>query len=347
MAWLMGILFCFGWVYNRGKLALWFGPVAEQVVMKTHRRYSLLVLGVLLLLTGPAVACGPGAPPVILALDATPAQITAGESTTLRWVVKEPDSVSIDQGIGDVAAVGNRQLSPASTIAYTLTATNSAGTVSKSVVVTVSTAPPPVPDSTAPVITDVSASSETETSAVVTWTTNEAGSSQVEYGRSAQYGSTTVLDEELVATHSATLSGLQPNTVYHFRVKSRDAAENEALSGDYVFATPPPKSPYVLELLWSEWGRRTDEAILLEATSLFIRGSVRNTGRSTIRSMACAMQCWSGDTLVKFEVDMHHGTMMPGQHYDFDIETADDPAVDNVTIEFTDSQGQEITLIVK
>jgi len=335
------------WVYNRGKLALWFGPIPEQVVMKGHRRCSTLLLGLLLLLAAPAIACKPAPPPVILAFDATPAQITAGESTTLRWVVKEPDSVSIDQGIGDVAAVGNRQLSPATTIAYTLTATNSAGTVSKSVVVTVSTAPPPVPDSTAPVITDVSASSQTETSAVVTWTTNEAGTSQVEYGRTAQYGSTTVLDEELVATHSVTLSGLQPNTVYHFRVKSSDEAENEALSGDYVFATPPPKSPYVLELLWSEWGRRVDETIYSQTTSLFIRGSVRNAGHSTIRSMACVMQCWSGDTLVKFEVDMHHGTMMPGHHYDFDIETADDPAVDNVTIEFTDSQGQEITLIVK
>ena len=316
-------------------------------MIKLHRRYSILLLGVLLLSAAPAIACRPAPPPVILAFDATPAQITAGESTTLRWVVKEPDSVSIDQGIGDVAAVGNRQLSPAATIAYTLTATNSAGTVSKSVVVTVSTAPPPAPDSTAPVITNVSASSETETSAVVTWTTNEPCSSQVEYGRTAQYGSTTVLDEELVATHSVTLSGLQPNTVYHFRVKSRDKAENEALSGDYVFVTSMPKSPYVLELLWSEWGRRADEAIYTQTTSLFIRGSVRNAGRSTIRSMACLMQCWSGDTLVKFEVDMHHGTMMPGQYYDFDIEIADDPAVDDVTIEFTDSLGQEITLIVK
>ncbi|MCK4330927.1 MAG: fibronectin type III domain-containing protein [Dehalococcoidia bacterium] len=292
------------------------------------------------------IGCRP-APPLILTFDAAPAQIDTGESTTLCWVVKGVDSVDIDQGIGKAAAVGNREVSPATTIAYTLTAANPAGTASKSVVIVVNQAQLPTPDSIAPVITNVSASSETEMSAVVSWLTDEPASSQVEYGRTVDYGSTTALDEQLVASHIVGLDSLEPRTFYHFRVKSTDQAGNEALSGDYTFATAAPKSPYVLELLSSEWGRRDEGHPTFETSVLFIRGTVRNASHATVRGMACTMQCWSGDTLVKSEVDVYPSHILQGYHFDFDIHTADDPAVDNVTIEFTDSLGDEISLIVE
>ncbi len=292
------------------------------------------------------IGCRP-APPLILTFDAAPAQIDTGESTTLRWVVKGVDSVDMDQGIGKAAAVGNREVSPATTIAYTLTAANPAGTASKSVVIVVNQAQLPTPDSIAPVITNVSASSETEMSAVVSWLTDEPASSQVEYGRTVDYGSTTALDEQLVASHIVGLDSLEPRTFYHFRVKSTDQAGNEALSGDYTFATAAPKSPYVLELLSSEWGRRVEGHPMFETSVLFIRGTVRNASHATVRGMACTMQCWSGDTLVKSEVDVYPSHILQGYHFDFDIHTADDPAVDNVTIEFTDSLGDEISLIVE
>ena len=41
----------------------------------------------------------------------------------------------------------------------------------------------------------------------------------------------------MVTTHSQTLNGLKPNTTYHFRVKSTDAAGNPAVSEDYTFTT--------------------------------------------------------------------------------------------------------------
>lgn len=302
--------------------------------------------GLALLAVCSLIGCRP-APPLILTFDAAPAQIDAGESTTLRWVVKGVDSVDIDQGIGKAAAVGNREVSPATTIAYTLTAANTAGTASKSVVIVVNPAPLPTPDSTAPVITNVSASSETEMSAVVSWLTDEPASSQVEYGRTVDYASITAFDEQLVTSHIVGLESLEPSTVYHFRVKSTDQAGNEALSGDYTFATAAPKSPYVLELLSSEWGRRVEGHPTLETSVLFIRGTVRNASHATVRGMACTMQCWSGDTLVKSEVDVYPSHILQGYHFDFDIHTADDPAVDNVTIEFTDSLGREISLIVE
>jgi outer membrane lipoprotein-sorting protein len=103
-------------------------------------------------------------------------------------------------------------------------------------------------DKTPPVISAVSASSITETGAVITWTTDEDSTSQVEYGTTSAYGSTTTLNENLVTSHSATLSELTSGTTYHYRVKSKDASGNEKNSGDYTFttATPPDTTAPVI-----------------------------------------------------------------------------------------------------
>lgn len=74
------------------------------------------------------------------------------------------------------------------------------------------------------------------TTATITWTTNEPADSRVEYGSDTNYGST-VSDTNLVTSHSITLTGLSPDTTYHYRVSSRDAAGNSASSGDYTFTT--------------------------------------------------------------------------------------------------------------
>jgi len=93
----------------------------------------------------------------------------------------------------------------------------------------------PLSDTTAPIIANISASSVTESTATITWTTDEPATSQVEYGMTTTYGSTTSLDEGLVTSHSISLSDLEPNTTYHFRVKSNDEAGNEAVSEASTF----------------------------------------------------------------------------------------------------------------
>jgi hypothetical protein len=89
----------------------------------------------------------------------------------------------------------------------------------------------------APSITNVSANGILTASATVAWTTDVAADSQVEYGLSANYGASTTLDANLVTAHSQNIGGLQANTMYHYRVKSRDNTGNLALSADSVFIT--------------------------------------------------------------------------------------------------------------
>jgi peptidoglycan-associated lipoprotein len=80
----------------------------------------------------------------IISFTAEPRSIEQGQSATLRWSVANATDISIDQGLGDVAANGNRQVFPSNTVSYTLTARGAGGSDTRSVTVEV-TAPPPPP----------------------------------------------------------------------------------------------------------------------------------------------------------------------------------------------------------
>ncbi len=82
-----------------------------------------------------------GAPPVINSFAGVPNSIRSGQSATLSWNVASGTTISIDQGVGAVAATGSRSVSPTTTTTYTLTATNACGTVSQSVTIQVTSGP--------------------------------------------------------------------------------------------------------------------------------------------------------------------------------------------------------------
>ena len=92
-------------------------------------------------------------------------------------------------------------------------------------------------DTNPPVISAVSSSGVSSSSATISWTTNEAADSQVEYGTTTAYGQSTPVNPALVTSHSQVLSGLAAGTTYHYRVKSRDGSNNLAVSTDHVFTT--------------------------------------------------------------------------------------------------------------
>jgi len=91
----------------------------------------------------------------------------------------------------------------------------------------------------APTISNVQATNVTTTGATITWTTDQAATSQLQYGTTAGYGTTTPLDSNLVTSHSVTLSGLVPKTPYHFMVTSTNT-NGSTSSIDYTFVTYGP-----------------------------------------------------------------------------------------------------------
>jgi hypothetical protein len=75
--------------------------------------------------------------------------------------------------------------------------------------------------------------------AVISWKTGGADHVQIEYGTTTAYGRTTLLLTTIAARHSQSLSGLVPGTLYHYRIKARDATGNVRTSPDFTFTTLP------------------------------------------------------------------------------------------------------------
>ncbi len=81
---------------------------------------------------------------------------------------------------------------------------------------------------------------QAEAQLVVSWTTDEQSTSQVEYGEGtgSSYAQKTQEDGNLVTNHTVVISGLAPSKVYHLRVVTRDQAGNIGNSVDTAAITP-------------------------------------------------------------------------------------------------------------
>jgi hypothetical protein len=117
---------------------------------------------------------------------------------------------------------------------------------------------------------DVSASVLGSDAATVGWTTSRPADAQVEYGPSPAYGSSTVLDAAPKTVHAASLNGLTAGTLYHYRVKSKDAAGNAVESADFSFATPAPAAdvtPPTIVLMNPAAGALVSSAVAVSANA--------------------------------------------------------------------------------
>jgi peptidoglycan-associated lipoprotein len=85
------------------------------------------------------------AAPVINSFTAEPSTVEAGQSSTLRWSISGATDMTINNGVGAVQSNGMRQVFPRASTSYTLTARGPGGMDSRSVNVTVASAPPPPP----------------------------------------------------------------------------------------------------------------------------------------------------------------------------------------------------------
>jgi phospholipase C len=136
-------------------------------------------------------------------LTAAPTTITAGNSATLTWSTTNATSVSIDNGIGTVAASGSTTVSPDTTTTYTLTATGSGGTVTATATVTVQELMP-----TAKLTASPSTITAGQTS-TLTWSTTNATTVSIDQGIGVVSASgTTVVSPTNTTQYTLTATGL-------------------------------------------------------------------------------------------------------------------------------------------
>jgi hypothetical protein len=94
-------------------------------------------------------------------------------------------------------------------------------------------------DATLPIFSTSEGNTPGSDSATITWTTDEAASSQIEYGINNSYGNTTSETDTSprVTNHSVVLSNLQSCVTYHYRAISKDTAGNTLTGNDRTFTT--------------------------------------------------------------------------------------------------------------
>ena len=126
-----------------------------------------------------------------------------------------------------------------STNTFAVTATNGATSTTQNFTVLVG------PNLTKPVISAIGTST-TDTTATITWTTDQPATSIVAYGTDATYGATST-DATLVTSHSVSITSFSQTTDYHFEIITANEAGKTATSTDQTLtttATPvtPPSS---------------------------------------------------------------------------------------------------------
>jgi len=102
-----------------------------------------------------------------------------------------------------------------------------------------------IPDTTPPVIYNLSISEITLNSAEISWDTNEQALCQLFWGKTQEYKEEVISETAFYWKHSTKLTKLSPETTYHFKVSCRDTNRNESETTDQKFTTltPPDITP--------------------------------------------------------------------------------------------------------
>jgi hypothetical protein len=182
-----------------------------------------------------------------LALSAATVQPSSdGTSATIAWKSATPASTAVVYDAAGPApelvqaeatsslshSVTLDQLKPGRTYSYRLISADTAGR---------STTWPkrgqpaarfttPVADTKAPTIEGIAVRPLPDGTAMVTWRTSEAASSQVTLGTTKTRLARLAIDEKLVKQHAVVVTGLDANTTYWFSVSSTDEAGNATKS---------------------------------------------------------------------------------------------------------------------
>lgn len=172
-------------------------------------------------------------------------------SVTISWSTSEAANSVVDFGVTLAFELGSSTnsdfvtahaisltgLSSGTSYYFRIKSTDPSGNMSTSATQTFSTL-----DQTGPIVSNLSVVDLTQSSARVTWTTNESASSIVQYGKNENYESQKSTTK-LLTTHSVILTGLQKATSYHYRLRLEDAAGNPTVTTDQIFTTADDLAP--------------------------------------------------------------------------------------------------------
>jgi hypothetical protein len=186
------------------------------------------------------------------------------------------DDTYSDLGTSLNATYSDVGLDRANTYYYRIYATdihNNLSTVSSEVQLQ-----PDSTDSSAPEISGpVPSSTPSDSGAVISWLTDEASDSFVEYGTTNAFGNSQG-KVEMVTTHSVSLVGLASATQYYYRVNSTDNAGNKMTGPTQSFTTKLPSeaagSPVITGATAQKPGADPEEVTIIWTTDKYSSSQV-------------------------------------------------------------------------
>ena len=221
-------------------------PTATQTITATPSRTSTVI----------ATQTPLPSPTATVTATAVPAQISnvatssiTRSSVTITWTTNVPASSQVvyggvgpnafhstlDPSLVTAHRIVLTNLQPGTLYQFQVLSTPAGGAIAQSDVSSLTTAPA----GSGPEVVDLTALRATSSTASLQWATSTGTVAQVEFGSTANYGQFTLLTVFSAPIQQLTLSGLQPATTYHFRVKAWDAQGALGASGDATFSTAP------------------------------------------------------------------------------------------------------------
>lgn len=188
--------------------------------------------------------------PEVTSIDPTMGDTTGGTEVTITG---DNFTGATDVSFGDTPAVFTVDDDE------TITATSPAATSTGVVNVTVTTAGGTSATSSvdeftyeepallAPVISDLSVSSTTASGATISWTTDTPASSQVNFGTTTSYGSSSAYDGTPKTSHSVELTGLEEITTYQIQVASGNATATTTATTTLTTSSTASSTPLALD----------------------------------------------------------------------------------------------------
>ncbi len=179
-------------------------------------------------------------------LTASASAADAGGVAGVRFEL-DGQPLGVEDTTAPYTVAWNTRNTPAGTHALRAIARDNAGNQATSPTVTVVV----TSDLSPPLLSNLQATGIGTSSATIVWSTDEPASSGVQYGTTTTYSMWTTLGTGLTRSHAVEIMGLRPGTVYHYRVLSRDAARNLAISTDRTFTTPQATGAAMPSVVWT------------------------------------------------------------------------------------------------
>ena len=179
-----------------------------------------------------------------------------------------------------------------------------------------------------PAISNVMVTGISANSAIIAWTTSVPADKQVEYGATAAYGNQTAVASDGSTSHVQMLTGLSPQTQYHYRVKSRDGNGLTALSDDYSFATASDSATFSISDVGSSG---------VTGTSAIIRWTTSRPADSQVEyGTTLSLGNWTArDSQAVTEHSLMLTGLKPGTLYHYRVYSQDGSSNENSTGDYT------------